>query len=104
MAFQREGVRFALCHGGRALIGDEMGLGKTVQVRPGVKPVSPQTPVKITFHAYVYCVATVIIETGLACGMPLLGGAWLRLLLDAALHMRPPAGGHEAPEDHIIQE
>ena len=32
MAFQREGVRFALRHGGRALIGDEMGLGKTVQV------------------------------------------------------------------------
>jgi SWI/SNF-related matrix-associated actin-dependent regulator 1 of chromatin subfamily A len=25
MAFQREGVRFALAHGGRALIGDEMG-------------------------------------------------------------------------------
>ena len=34
MAFQREGVRFALRHGGRALIGDEMGLGKTVQVVP----------------------------------------------------------------------
>lgn len=31
MAFQREGVRFALSRGGRALIGDEMGLGKTVQ-------------------------------------------------------------------------
>lgn len=31
MPFQREGVRFALRHGGRALIGDEMGLGKTVQ-------------------------------------------------------------------------
>ena len=31
MAFQREGVRFALRRGGRALIGDEMGLGKTVQ-------------------------------------------------------------------------
>ena len=25
MAFQREGVRFALAHGGRVLIGDEMG-------------------------------------------------------------------------------
>ncbi len=33
MAFQREGVRFALRHGGRVLIGDEMGLGKTVQVK-----------------------------------------------------------------------
>ena len=33
MAFQREGVRFALRHGGRGIIGDEMGLGKTVQVR-----------------------------------------------------------------------
>ncbi|KFM27269.1 SWI/SNF-related matrix-associated actin-dependent regulator of chromatin subfamily A-like protein 1 [Auxenochlorella protothecoides] len=31
MPFQREGVRFALARGGRALIGDEMGLGKTVQ-------------------------------------------------------------------------
>jgi len=31
MPFQREGVRFGLRHGGRALIGDEMGLGKTVQ-------------------------------------------------------------------------
>jgi hypothetical protein len=32
MAFQREGVKFALRTGGRVLIGDEMGLGKTVQV------------------------------------------------------------------------
>jgi SNF2 family DNA or RNA helicase len=31
MAFQREGVQFALRRGGRVLIGDEMGLGKTVQ-------------------------------------------------------------------------
>jgi len=31
MAFQREGVKFGLLHGGRVLIGDEMGLGKTVQ-------------------------------------------------------------------------
>ena len=31
MSFQREGVKFGLRHGGRALIGDEMGLGKTVQ-------------------------------------------------------------------------
>eukprot|EP00873_Tetraselmis_striata_P038625 jgi/Tetstr1/458889/TSEL_004396.t1 len=31
MEFQREGVRFALAHGGRVLLGDEMGLGKTVQ-------------------------------------------------------------------------
>ena len=46
MAFQREGVRFALRHGGRALIGDEMGLGKTVQVQPGLRSVPPQTPVK----------------------------------------------------------
>lgn len=29
--FQREGIRFALEHGGRALIADEMGLGKTLQ-------------------------------------------------------------------------
>lgn len=31
-SFQREGVRFVVQHGGRALIADEMGLGKTVQV------------------------------------------------------------------------
>ncbi|GAB4813670.1 hypothetical protein N2152v2_000716 [Parachlorella kessleri] len=31
MPFQREGIKFALKHGGRALVGDEMGLGKTVQ-------------------------------------------------------------------------
>lgn len=31
MPFQREGVKFALRHGGRCLLGDEMGLGKTVQ-------------------------------------------------------------------------
>ncbi|XP_047065554.1 SWI/SNF-related matrix-associated actin-dependent regulator of chromatin subfamily A-like protein 1 [Lolium rigidum] len=31
MPFQREGVRFALQHGGRVLIADEMGLGKTLQ-------------------------------------------------------------------------
>lgn len=31
LPFQREGVRFGLLHGGRALIADEMGVGKTVQ-------------------------------------------------------------------------
>jgi len=31
MPFQREGVLFALSHGGKVLIGDEMGLGKTIQ-------------------------------------------------------------------------
>lgn len=31
LPFQREGVRFVLQHGGRALIADEMGLGKTLQ-------------------------------------------------------------------------
>ncbi len=31
-SFQREGVRFALKHNGRALIADDMGTGKTVQV------------------------------------------------------------------------
>ncbi|KAK7363390.1 hypothetical protein VNO77_05532 [Canavalia gladiata] len=31
MPFQREGVRFILQHGGRALLADEMGLGKTLQ-------------------------------------------------------------------------
>ena len=31
MPFQREGVKFAVTHGGRTLIGDEMGLGKTLQ-------------------------------------------------------------------------
>ncbi|XP_050372259.1 uncharacterized protein LOC126790153 isoform X2 [Argentina anserina] len=31
LEFQREGVRFILQHGGRALLADEMGLGKTLQ-------------------------------------------------------------------------
>ncbi|XP_050219877.1 uncharacterized protein LOC126670238 isoform X2 [Mercurialis annua] len=31
LPFQRDGVRFVLQHGGRALIADEMGLGKTIQ-------------------------------------------------------------------------
>ncbi|XP_008800330.1 SWI/SNF-related matrix-associated actin-dependent regulator of chromatin subfamily A-like protein 1 isoform X2 [Phoenix dactylifera] len=31
LPFQREGVRFVLQHGGRALLADEMGLGKTIQ-------------------------------------------------------------------------
>ncbi|KAH9620321.1 hypothetical protein KSS87_001144 [Heliosperma pusillum] len=31
LAFQRDGVRFVLQHGGRALVADEMGLGKTLQ-------------------------------------------------------------------------
>uniref|UniRef100_A0A2P2M0S6 Uncharacterized protein MANES_03G212800 n=2 Tax=Rhizophora mucronata TaxID=61149 RepID=A0A2P2M0S6_RHIMU len=31
LPFQREGVRFALQHGGRILLADEMGLGKTLQ-------------------------------------------------------------------------
>lgn len=31
MPFQRDGVRFVLQHGGRALLADEMGLGKTLQ-------------------------------------------------------------------------
>ncbi|KAM1418263.1 hypothetical protein FF1_021660 [Malus domestica] len=33
LPFQREGVRFILQHGGRALLADEMGLGKTLQAR-----------------------------------------------------------------------
>jgi len=35
MAFQREGVRFALAHGGRVLIGDEMGAGTAAQQHRG---------------------------------------------------------------------
>eukprot|EP00250_Pteridium_aquilinum_P008253 c17804_g2_i1 orf=317-2359(-) len=31
LPFQRDGVKFALQHGGRSLIADEMGLGKTLQ-------------------------------------------------------------------------
>ncbi|KAK1380462.1 SWI/SNF-related matrix-associated actin-dependent regulator of chromatin subfamily A-like protein 1 [Heracleum sosnowskyi] len=31
LPFQRDGVRFALQHGGRVLLADEMGLGKTLQ-------------------------------------------------------------------------
>lgn len=31
LPFQRDGIRFVLQHGGRALLADEMGLGKTIQ-------------------------------------------------------------------------
>lgn len=31
--FQRDGVKFVIRRGGRALVGDEMGLGKTLQAR-----------------------------------------------------------------------
>lgn len=41
MEFQREGVRYALAHGGRVLLGDEMGLGKTV-----LSPLALSTPFK----------------------------------------------------------
>jgi len=47
MAFQREGVRFALRRGGRALIGDEMGLGKTVQALAVAAAYSSEWPALI---------------------------------------------------------
>lgn len=47
MAFQREGVQFALRRGGRALIGDEMGLGKTVQALAVAAAYSAEWPALI---------------------------------------------------------
>ncbi|OAE20045.1 hypothetical protein AXG93_2584s1290 [Marchantia polymorpha subsp. ruderalis] len=47
MEFQVEGVRFALQHGGRALIADEMGLGKTLQALAVVSCLEEDWPVLI---------------------------------------------------------
>ncbi|GFZ13817.1 chromatin remodeling factor18 [Actinidia rufa] len=38
LPFQRDGVRFVLQHGGRALLADEMGLGKTLQAMKNLEP------------------------------------------------------------------
>lgn len=45
--FQREGVQFGLCAGGRVLIGDEMGLGKTVQACALAKCYQAEWPVLV---------------------------------------------------------
>ncbi|XP_027330343.1 SWI/SNF-related matrix-associated actin-dependent regulator of chromatin subfamily A-like protein 1 isoform X2 [Abrus precatorius] len=47
MPFQREGVRFILQHGGRALLADEMGLGKTLQAIAVAACVQDSWPVLI---------------------------------------------------------
>lgn len=47
MEFQREGVKFVLRHGGRALLGDEMGLGKTVQALAVLSAYKDEWPVLI---------------------------------------------------------
>ncbi|PHU01607.1 hypothetical protein BC332_31394 [Capsicum chinense] len=47
LPFQREGVRFALHHGGRILLADEMGLGKTLQAIAVVSCVRESWPVLV---------------------------------------------------------
>lgn len=47
MSFQREGVKFVLRNGGRALLGDEMGLGKTVQALAVLSAYRDEWPVLI---------------------------------------------------------
>eukprot|EP00960_Hanusia_phi_P077758 768738-Hanusia_phi.AAC.5 len=47
LPFQREGIAFAIRHGGRALIGDEMGLGKTVQAIAVAKYYEKEWPLLI---------------------------------------------------------
>ncbi|XP_020410522.1 SWI/SNF-related matrix-associated actin-dependent regulator of chromatin subfamily A-like protein 1 isoform X1 [Prunus persica] len=47
LPFQREGVRFILQHGGRALLADEMGLGKTLQAIAVASCVRDSWPVLI---------------------------------------------------------
>lgn len=47
MPFQREGVRFALQHGGRILLADEMGLGKTLQAIAVVSCIRESWPVLV---------------------------------------------------------
>ncbi|KAL3534302.1 hypothetical protein ACH5RR_002763 [Cinchona calisaya] len=56
LPFQRDGVRFVLQHGGRALLADEMGLGKTIQAIAVVScireawPVLVLTPSSLRLH------------------------------------------------------
>ncbi|KAI0493365.1 hypothetical protein KFK09_023481 [Dendrobium nobile] len=47
LPFQREGVRFVLQHGGRALLADEMGLGKTLQALAVASSLSESWPVLV---------------------------------------------------------
>ena len=47
MPFQRDGIKFILRRGGRALLGDEMGLGKTVQALGAVSAYRDEWPVMI---------------------------------------------------------
>ncbi|KAL8161310.1 hypothetical protein V2J09_012799 [Rumex salicifolius] len=47
MPFQKDGVRFVLQHGGRALLADEMGLGKTLQAIAVTACVSDSWPVLV---------------------------------------------------------
>ena len=47
MPFQRDGIRFILQRGGRALLGDEMGLGKTVQALGVASAYRDEWPVMI---------------------------------------------------------
>ncbi|XP_054805157.1 uncharacterized protein LOC129308148 [Prosopis cineraria] len=47
LPFQREGIRFILQHGGRALLADEMGLGKTLQAIAVTSCISESWPVLI---------------------------------------------------------
>ena len=47
MPFQRDGIKFILRRGGRALLGDEMGLGKTVQALGVVSAYRDEWPVMI---------------------------------------------------------
>ncbi|XVF30252.1 hypothetical protein REPUB_Repub16aG0041100 [Reevesia pubescens] len=47
LPFQRDGVRFVLQHGGRALLADEMGLGKTLQAIAVVACIRDSWPVLI---------------------------------------------------------
>ncbi|KAL1334368.1 hypothetical protein AAHE18_11G171900 [Arachis hypogaea] len=47
LPFQREGVRFILQHGGRALLADEMGLGKTLQAIAVASCIQESWPVLI---------------------------------------------------------
>ncbi|CAN4095014.1 unnamed protein product [Withania somnifera] len=47
LPFQRDGVRFALQHGGRILLADEMGLGKTLQAIAVVSCIRESWPVLV---------------------------------------------------------
>ncbi|RCV14180.1 hypothetical protein SEVIR_2G417000v4 [Setaria viridis] len=85
MPFQREGIRFVLQHGGRALIADEMGLGKTLQAIAVASCLHDAWPV------------LVIAPSSLRLQWASMIQSWLNIPMEDILVVLPQTGGsHKA--------